>query len=73
MKRLVRVTTRAGEGSPCKTYIHPDVIECRVTSGPERLLKITEALEDGRMCTIYPMSVVENVTDIQKEEKNGED
>ena len=73
MKQLVRVTTRAGEGSPCKTYIHPEVIGCRVTSGPERLLKITEELEDGQVCTIYPMSVVENVTYTQKEEKNGED
>lgn len=68
MKRLVKVRTRAAEGNPGEIFIHADVTECRVTPAPERLLKIIEELEDGRNCTIYPMSAVEQVIDIQRED-----
>ena len=68
MKRfvIIRLKGEAKDGSNIEYY--GKVIECRVTPAPERLLKIIQEIDGERACVIYPMDIIEKVTDIQREE-----
>ncbi len=69
MQRIVRVDIRRMQGDECgRSYLHHSVTDCRVTSGPDRVLKIMEIKAGERVCTLYPMSAVEKVIDCQRDD-----
>lgn len=69
MQRIVRVDTRRTQGEECgRSYLHHNVTECKVTPGPERVLKIIETRAGEQVCTIYPMSAVEKAVDFQRDD-----
>lgn len=68
MHRSIRVDTRPAGEDPGRSYLHHNVTECRVTSGPDRVLKIIETRAGEQVCTIYPMSAVEKAIDFQRDD-----
>lgn len=72
MQRIVSIRLKGEAKDGSNVDVVSGVTECKITNAPERLLKIIQERDGERTCVVYPMDVIERVTDIQVEEEEGE-